>query len=384
MAKDYYSTLGVGRTATQDEIKKAYRKLAVKYHPDKNPGDKQAEEQFKEINAAYEVLKDDQKRAAYDRYGSEGFQGGGGSGFSGGHGFEGGFDFSSQFTGFSDIFEEMFGSTFSTGGSGGQRAAQHQPGSDMRYDISITLEDAYKGKKTRLKYTTLVKCEACAGTGSEGSKRPSPCPTCGGRGSVRQNHGFITLERTCQTCAGAGSVLSDPCKRCSGSGRIKGEKNLEVDIPPGISSGSKIRIVGEGEAGFKGAPPGNLYIFVSVLPHKIFTRNDSNLCCSVPISMASAALGTRIEVPDLDGLQCGIDIPPGTQSGAQFKVRGKGMPIVNSSRRGDLVVEIIVETPVSLSKRQREILEQFAGERDDKINSPNSFEFFRKLKDLFS
>ncbi|MDR1609767.1 MAG: molecular chaperone DnaJ [Holosporales bacterium] len=377
MTKDYYSTLGVGRTATQDEIKKAYRKLAVKYHPDKNPGDKQAEEKFKEISAAYDMLKDDQKRAAYDRYGSEGFQGG----HSGGSGFEGGFDFSSQFTGFSDIFEEMFGSTFTTGG---QRAAQHQPGSDMRYDIKITLEDAYRGKKTKLKYTTLVKCDACAGTGSEGSKRPSPCPTCGGRGSVRQNHGFITLERTCQTCGGAGSILSDPCKRCSGSGRVKGEKNLEVDIPAGVSSGSKIRIVGEGEAGFKGAPPGNLYIFVSVLPHKIFTRHDSDLRCSVPISMVSAALSTRIEVPDLDGTQCSIDIPPGTQSGAHFKVRGKGMPIVNSSRRGDLIVEIIAETPVALSKQQREILEQFASERDDKTNSPNSFEFFKKLKDLFS
>lgn len=379
MSKDYYATLGVGRAATQDEIKKAYRKLAVKYHPDKNHGDKQAEERFKEIGEAYEVLKDAQKRAAYDRYGSD-FQSGG-SGFSGAQGFDGGFDFSSQFSSFSDIFEEMFGSTFS---SGGRQTAQHQPGSDIRYDVSISLEDAYRGVKTRLKYTTLVKCEACSGTGSEGSKRPSPCPTCGGRGSVRQNHGFITLERTCQTCGGAGSVLSDPCKKCSGSGRVKGEKNLEIDIPAGIASGSKMRIVGEGEAGFKGGPAGSLYVVVSILSHKIFTRSDADLHCSVPISMVSAALGTRIEVPNLDGAKCVVDVPAGTQSGTQIKVKGRGMPHMNSSRRGDMVVKIAVETPVSLSKKQVEILEQFASERDDKTNSPNSFEFLKKIKDLFS
>lgn len=373
MAKDYYSILGVARGASQDEIKKAYRKLAVQYHPDKNPGNKQAEEKFKEINEAYDVLKDDQKRAAYDRYGSDAFQNGGG-------GFSGGFDFGGGFSGFSDIFEEMFGGSF--GGSGRTRT-RAQPGSDIRYDISISLEDAYHGKKTNVKFTTLVKCAACGGTGSEGNKKPAPCPTCGGRGSVRQNQGFITLERTCSTCGGAGSVLSDPCKKCSGSGRVKGERNLEVNIPAGVATGSKIRILGEGEAGFKGAPAGNLYVFVNVAPHKIFVRSENDLYCKVPISMVRAALGCDIKVPDLDGNDCEIKIPHGTQSGAQFRVKGKGMPGINSFRRGDMIVEAIVETPVSLSKKQKELLEQFATEADEQTNCPKSFEFFKKLKGLF-
>lgn len=378
MQKDYYSVLGVSKTASQDELKKAYRKLAVKYHPDKNKGDKASEEKFKEINEAYDVLKDDQKRAAYDRYGSEGVQNGG-FGNSGG-GFGGGFNFSDNFSSFSDIFEEMFGGGFSDRG-GRSAAQQSQPGSDIRYDIAISLEDAYHGVKTNVKFTTLIKCGACGGTGSEGSKKPSPCPTCGGRGSVRYQQGFITIEKTCQTCGGAGSVLSDPCKKCSGSGRVKGEKNLEVNIPAGISTGSKIRITGEGEAGFKGAPSGSLYIFVNVLNHKIFQRNENDLYCTVPISMIMATLGGEIKVPDLDGNDSTIKIPHGTQSGAQFRIKGKGMPVVNSSKRGDMIVKIEVETPVSLSKKQKEILEQFAGEKDEKTNSPKSFEFFKKLKD---
>ena len=379
MQKDYYSILGVSKTASQDELKKAYRKLAVQHHPDKNKGDKASEEKFKEISEAYDVLKDEQKRAAYDRYGSEGFQNGG-FGNAGG-GFEnGGFNFSDNFSSFSDIFEEMFGGGFSDrGGRGG--APQSQPGSDIRYDIAISLEDAYHGFKTNVRFTTLVKCGYCGGTGSEGSKKPSPCPTCGGRGSVRYQQGFITIEKTCQTCGGTGSVLSDPCKKCSGSGRVKGEKNLEINIPAGISTGSKIRIAGEGEAGFKGAPSGNLYIFVNVLNHKIFQRNENDLYCTVPISMIMATLGGEIKVPDLDGNDSTIKIPHGTQSGAQFRIKGKGMPVVNSSKRGDMIVKIEVETPVSLSKKQKEILEQFAGEKDEKTNSPKSFEFFKKLKD---
>lgn len=377
MSKDYYSILGVDRSATQDEIKKAYRKLAVKYHPDKNPGDKQAEEKFKEINEAYDVLKDEQKRAAYDRYGSDAFQGGG---FGNQSGFSGGFDFGNNFSGFSDIFEDIF-----TGFTGNARSRQqYQPGSDIRYDMSISLDEAYHGKKTNIKFTTLIKCEACNGTGSEGHKAPSPCPTCKGRGSVRYNQGFITIERPCSTCGGTGSVLSDPCKKCSGSGRIKGEKNLEITIPAGVFTGSKIRIVGEGEAGFKGAPAGNLYIFINVLSHKIFMRDGNDLICKVPISMVKAALGGEIEVPDLDGVNNTIKIPHGTQSSAQFRLKGKGMPILNSSKKGDMIVEVIVETPVSLSSRQKEILEQFAKERDENTNSPNSFEFFKKLKNLFS
>lgn len=379
MAKDYYSVLGVAKNASQDEIKKAFRKLAIQYHPDKNPGNKEAEERFKEINEAYDVLKDDQKRAAYDRFGSDAFQSGG---FGGQEGFSaGGFDFRSGFSRFSDIFEDYFAKDFSDYAGG---RPQSQPGADIRYDLSITLEEAYHGKKSSIKFTTLVRCEACSGTGSEGNKKPSPCPACGGRGSVRQNHGFITIERTCTTCGGTGSVLSDPCKKCSGSGRVKGERNLEITIPAGVTTGSKIRLVGEGEAGFKGAAPGNLYVFINVLPHKVFTRNGNDLYCKVPISMVKAALGDEIEVPDLDGNNCKIKIPHGTQSGAQFRIKDRGMPFINSSKRGDMIVEVCVETPVSLSARQKEILQQFAKEKDEETNSPKSFEFFKKLKDLFS
>ncbi len=379
MAKDYYAILGVSRGASQDEIKKAYRKLAVQYHPDKNPGNKQAEEKFKEINEAYDVLKDDQKRAAYDRCGSDAFQGGGFGGQQGGFGGAGGFNFTSGFSGFSDIFEDIVGSF--TGAR--QARPQAQPGSDIRYDVSITLEEAFHGKKTTVNYTTFVRCGACGGSGSEGNKKPTVCPTCRGMGSMRHNQGFITIERTCATCGGVGSVLSDPCKKCSGSGRVKGSKNLEVTIPAGVATGNRIRIGGEGEAGFKGAESGDLYVFVNVLPHKIFVRRDNDLYCRAPISMIKAALGDEIEVPDLDGKKCKIKIPHGTQSGAQFRLKGNGMPVVNSSRRGDLIVEAVVETPVSLTKRQKELLEEFGKEEDEKTNSPQSFEFFKKLKSLF-
>lgn len=378
MAKDYYAILGVSKGASQDEIKKAYRKLAIQYHPDKNPGNKQAEEKFKEINEAYDVLKDEQKRAAYDRYGSDAFQGGGFGGQQGG--FDGGFNFTSGFSGFSDIFEDI------VGGFTGTRHArpQAQPGSDIRYDVSISLEEAFKGTKVNVKFTTFVKCDACGGTGSEGNKRPMACPTCKGMGSMRYNQGFVTIERTCTTCGGTGNVLSDPCKRCTGSGRIKGEKDLAVTIPAGIMAGNRVRISGEGEAGFKGAESGDLYVFVNVLPHKIFVRRDNDLYCKVPLSMVKASLGCEIEVPDLAGNISKIKISHGTQSGAQFRIKGHGMPFINSSRCGDLIVEAVVETPVSLSKRQKELLEEFAKEEDEKTNNPQSFEFFKKIKDLFS
>ncbi len=375
MSKDYYAILGVSKNATQDELKKAYRKLAVKYHPDKNQGNKEAEEKFKEINEAYDILKDDQKRAAYDRYGSDAFSGGG---FNQQGGF-GGFDFSGGFSNFSDIFEEMFG-----GFSGGRRQQHTQPGSDIRYDISITLEEAYYGKKTNIKFTTLIKCAACNGTGSEGNKKPSQCPTCGGRGSMRYNQGFITIEKPCPTCGGSGTVLSDPCKKCSGSGRVKGEKNLEISIPAGISDGSKIRITGEGEAGFKGAAAGNLYLFVNILPHKIFARDGNDLRCKVPVSIVVAALGGEIEIPDLEGNSCKLKIPQGIQSGTELKIKGHGMSVLKSNKKGDIIVTIQVETPTALTKKQQDILSEFHKEYDDKTNSPKSFEFFKKLKDLFN
>ncbi|MDR1475754.1 MAG: molecular chaperone DnaJ [Holosporales bacterium] len=371
--KDYYSVLGVSRNSSQDELKKAYRKLAIKYHPDKNQGDKSAEEKFKEINEAYDVLRDEQKRAAYDRYGTNPGPGG-----NSGSGFSENFDFAEGFSNFGEIFEEMFGGAFGRRDSGNNRA---QPGSDIRYDLSISLEDAYRGRKTTLRFSTLVRCPSCGGNGSEGNNKPAPCPACGGRGSVRYNQSFITIEKTCQTCGGSGSILSDPCKKCSGSGRIKGDKNLEINIPPGIMSGGQIRITGEGEAGFKGAPAGNLYVFVTVNSHKVLVRRDHDLYCSVPISFTTAALGGEIRVPDLDGSDNVVKISAGTQTGAKFKIKGKGMPILNSSRRGDFFVEVVLETPVSLSKRQKEILEKFDGEKDEQTNHPKSSEFWKKLKD---
>lgn len=377
--RDFYEVLGVARNASQDEIKKAYRKLAVKHHPDKNPGDKEAEEKFKEATAAYEILKDEQKRAAYDRYGNEAFNGG----FGGDHrqGFSGFDGFESGFSDFSSIFEEMFGGGFN---SSQRRGAAVHPGSDIRYNIEISLEEAFRGVKTSVRFSTLVKCDSCNGTGSEGSSKPTPCPTCGGRGSVRFQQGFITIEKTCQTCGGTGTIISNPCKKCYGSGRVKGEKNLEISVPAGIDTGSKIRIQGEGEAGFKGAPNGDLYIFVSVKPHKVFIRKGNDIYCSVPISMVTAALGGEIEVPSIDGEINKVKIPHGTQSGHQFRLKSKGMPEIRyASRRGDMIVEISVETPVSLSKRQKEILEEFEKEKNDEKNSPKVSEFLKKIKDLF-
>jgi len=373
MSKDYYEVLGVGKSASDDEIKKAYRKLAMKYHPDKNPGDKKAEEKFREATEAYEVLLDAQKRAAYDRFGHAAFnqqQGGGGySGFSGG-GFGGG--------SFADIIDEMFGGAFT--GGGGQ--ANHA-GADVRYNMDITLEEAYKGKNATVKFTTFTTCTGCKGSGGEEGSRPTNCTACHGRGKTRYQQGFFTIERTCATCGGAGQTISKPCRPCNGSGRVRKEKNLEVKIPAGVEDGTRIRVTHEGEAGLRGAPAGDLYVFLNVKPHSLFKRQGSDILCKVPIQMVTAVLGGEIEVPTIDGSQVSVKIPAGTQPGQQFRVKSKGMSILRATGRGDMLIEAKVETPVSLSKKQRELLEEFAQIGKDGKNSPESSGFFAKVKDLF-
>lgn len=369
--KDYYTILGVSKNASADEIKKSYRNLVLKYHPDKNPGDKTAEEKFKEINEAYEVLKDDQKRAAYDRYGSSAFNGGDGS--SSGAGFDpSGFGFSSAgggFGDFSEIFEQMFGGDIF--GEGSSRRGK-QPGSDIRYDVTISLQEACHGSHKDLRYTTFVRCEACGGKGYDNKYAPTACPNCGGRGSVRTRNGFLTIEQTCQQCGGQGSIISHPCKRCSGSGRIKGEKHISVTIPAGIEPGSQIRVPNEGEAGYMGSPSGNLYVVVNILPHNIFKLDGHDLKCTIYIPMTTAILGGTIKVTDIDEQLHIINISHGTQTGSQFRIKGAGMPYYQSNRRGDIMVEIIVETPVDLTSSQRELIEEFASKCTARNNPKSS------------
>ncbi|MBI2707416.1 MAG: molecular chaperone DnaJ [Proteobacteria bacterium] len=381
MAKqDYYDLLGVSRSAKPDELKKAYRKLAMKLHPDKNPGDKESEKKFKEINEAYDVLKDDQKRAAYDRMGHAAFEGGMGGG--GGGGFHaGGFDFAAS--GFGNIFDDMF-SEFMGGGThtrGAQTASLQ--GADLRYNMEISLEDAFKGLKKNIKIPTNATCEVCHGSGaSEGSKAET-CPTCHGQGKTRARQGFFTIERTCSHCHGMGQIIKNPCKTCGGSGRVRKEKTLSVTIPAGIEEGARIRLAGEGEAGLRGGSPGDLYIFLHIKSHKFFHRDGPNIYCQVPISMSTAALGGEIEVPAIDGHTARVKVPEGTQSGKQFRLKGKGMSILRSSTRGDMYIETTVETPVNLTKRQKELLQEFAGLEKKSHSSPLSEGFFSKIKDLW-
>lgn len=377
--QDYYDLLGISKSAKQDEIKKAYRKLAMKYHPDKNPGDKEAEKKFKEINEAYDVLKDDQKRAAYDRMGHAAFEGGMGGAGRGSSGFHGGgFDF--EAAGFGNIFDDMF-SEFMGGRT--QQGESSLRGADLRYNMEISLEDAFTGLQKDIRISTHASCDTCHGSGAEAGTPPETCPTCHGQGRVRARQGFFTIERTCSHCHGVGKIIKNPCKTCQGTGRIRKEKTLSVSIPAGIEDGSRIRLAGEGEAGVRGGTAGDLYIFLHVKPHKFFQREGATIYCEVPISMATATLGGEIEVPSIDGHKARVKIPSGTQSGRQFRLKGKGMSVPRSSQRGDMYIEATVETPTNLSKRQKELLEEFASLESKSHSSPLSEGFFAKLKDLW-
>jgi molecular chaperone DnaJ len=377
MAKaDYYETLGVQKGANADELKKAYRSMAMRYHPDKNQGDKSAEQKFKEISEAYDVLKDDQKRAAYDQFGHRAFENGNGAAGPGAAGF--GFGAS-----FSDIFDEMFGDMMGRRADGGAQAGVRR-GSDLRYNLEIGLEDAFAGSTATIKVPSFAGCDVCKGTGAEGGAQPVTCPTCSGNGRVRAQQGFFTIERTCGTCGGAGKIIKNPCKNCGGSGRVRKEKTLQVNIPAGVEDGTRIRLTGEGEPGLRGAPPGDLYVFLAVRPHRFFQRDGADLHCRVPLPITTAALGGSVEVPTIEGKRTKVNVPAGTQTGQQFRLRGKGMSVLRSSTRGDLYIEVAVETPVNLSKKQQELLREF--EKTDgsgKSHSPQSEGFFSKVKELW-
>lgn len=376
---DYYQTLEVSRDADAATLKSAYRKLAMKFHPDRNPGNAGAEAQFKACNAAYECLKDPQKRAAYDRFGHEAYSqgmngGGGGGGFGGGRGGQ------SDFGDIGDIFETIFGSAFG-GGAGGARQQQRR-GADLRYDMQIGLDDAFNGKSTEIEIEVSQSCNTCEGSGATPGTSERTCNLCHGAGAVRAKQGLFVVERPCPTCGGRGRVIENPCGDCRGEGRLDLPQTLSVDIPPGVDTGTRIRLSGKGEAGQRGAAPGDLYIFIHVKPHPLFEREGTTLATRVPVSFTAAALGGSVDIPDLDGSTNTVEIPVGIQSGKQLRVRGAGMPVLQGRGRGDMVVEIAVETPTKLSRKQKEILEQF---RDTETGEecPESRSFFGKLKDAF-
>ena len=366
----FYDVLSVERTASDADLKASYRKLAMQYHPDRNAGDKNAEHRFKEVNEAYEILKDADKRAAYDRFGHAAFEHGGGMGAAA-HGF--GADFA---TTFSDIFDDLFG----MGGRRG-RGSGRERGADLRYNMEISLQEAYAGKTAQIRIPTSVTCESCSGTGAKPGTKPKACPLCGGQGKVRQAQGFFTLERTCPNCQGRGQVIDSPCASCSGSGRVMRERTLSVNIPPGVEDGTRIRLAGEGEAGVRGGPPGDLYIFLSIGSHLFFQRDGADLHCRVPVSMVTAAMGGEFEVPTIDGGKTRVKVPEGTQSGRRFRLQGKGMPVLRARQSGDMYVQVVVETPQKLTKRQRELLAEF-----DRLSStetqPESSGFFGKVKEF--
>jgi len=372
MAKrDYYNVLGVNKSATPDQIKSAYRKLAVKHHPDKNKGDKAAEEKFKEASEAYHVLSSAERKQSYDNFGHAAFENGGG-----GRGGFGNFDFSNSF---SDIFEDFFGEGF-----GGERRSRrsNNRGSDLRYDLSITLEEAYTGKKQDIKFSTSEKCDTCKGSGSKPGHDAGSCSMCGGNGQVRSNQGFFTVQQTCPQCSGSGEEITNPCTSCSGQGKQQASKRLSVSIPKGVDDGTRIRLAGKGEAGSRAAGSGDLYLFINVYSHDLFKRSDENLFFECPISIADAALGTSIEIPTIDGGKAKIKIPSGTQSGKQFRLKGKGMPYMRGSGIGDLYIQVNTEVPVSLNREQKELLEKFREIENEKSN-PSIKKFFQKAKSFW-
>lgn len=389
MGKDYYEILGVTKSATAAEIKKAYHKMAMKYHPDRNKGDKAAEAKFKEVNEAYEVLNDPQKKAAYDRYGSQAFEQGGFSQARGGgaSGFEG-FDFGGGgFGGFEDIINEMFGGGPRAGGSRSSSRPFHrptvQPGSDIRYDLSVTLEEAFTGTKKKISFRTFCVCEHCKGTGSDGGKEAEICTTCRGYGTVRTQQGFFTVEQTCPQCGGQGQIIKNPCALCGSLGRVMKERTLEVNIPKGVDDGTRIRLSDEGECGIRGGGKGDLYIFISLKTHPLFKRLGKDLTTKMPISFTTAALGKEVPVTLLDKTSVALKIPEGTQTGHQFRIKGKGMPSLRGSSYGDLLVEVVVETPVKLSPQQKDLLQKLESEESAVDNHPLRKGFLAKIKEFF-
>ncbi|MCY3982367.1 MAG: molecular chaperone DnaJ [Roseovarius sp.] len=372
--RDYYDILGLSKSASAADIKKAYRSKARELHPDRNKDNPNAENQFKEAGEAYDILKDPEKKAAYDRFGHAAFESGTGASAGQRHGHQHG-DFSSAF---SDVFDDLFGDIMGRG-HGGDMRRRSVRGSDLRYNQDITLEEAYNGIRNKtISVTASVACDHCNGTGAEGGAEPTICPTCSGMGKVRAQQGFFTVERTCPTCSGLGHIIKDHCKHCHGQGRVNKTRSLNVNIPAGVETGTRIRLSGEGEAGMRGGPSGDLYVFINVIPHKIFERVESNIFCTVPVSITKAALGGEIEVPTIDGGRSRVRIPPGSQTGRQMRLRGKGMPAIRKSFMGDMIIDLAVETPVNLTGRQKELLKEF--EKLSKDNNPESTSFFKSVK----
>ncbi|MDD2667861.1 MULTISPECIES: molecular chaperone DnaJ [Zoogloea] len=377
MAKrDLYEILGVNRDASEDELKKAYRKLAMKYHPDRNPDNKESEDKFKEAKEAYEILTDANKRAAYDRYGHAGVdQSMGGGGGGGGQGFDG----------FGDAFGDIFGDIFGGGGGGGRGRSNVYRGADLRYNLEITLEEAARGAEKTIRIPALEECEPCHGSGAKAGTQPKTCPTCGGAGQVRIQQGFFSIQQTCPKCHGSGRIIPEPCTSCGGAGRVKRQKTLEVKIPTGIDDGMRLRHSGHGEPGVNGGPPGDLYVEIHIKQHPVFQRDGDDLHCEMPISFTTAALGGEIEIPTLDGA-ANIRIPAETQSAKVFRLRGKGIRNVRSHSPGDLMVHVIVETPVKLTERQKELLREFGdiASSNAERHNPKAKSWMDKVKDFFS